>query len=71
MTKMRGEKKKPSQIVLIALIFKQTILSKCYTFTKGSPEPTYKLLGRLLFKHKNVDLKMQSSNLNQICEGAN
>lgn len=57
--------------MLIALIFKQTILSKCYTFKKGSPEPTYKLLGRLLFKHKNVDLKMQSSNLNQICEGAN
>lgn len=70
MIKMR-EKKKPAQIVLIALIFKKTILSKCYTFTKGSPEPTHKLWARLLFKHKNVDLKRQSSNLNQICEGAN
>lgn len=56
--------------MLIALIFEQTIISECYIFTKGSSEPTYKLWGRLLFKHKNVGLKCKSINLYQIHEGA-
>lgn len=49
--------------------YKQTFLSKCYTFTKESLGSSHKLGGRFLFNSKNLDWKMQSSNINQMCEG--